>query len=126
MSSNSSCSDGDDAVQAYIRVLGKNGSTQMLKVWLPGLMQLVGDHTKIAIPDQDIAHSSFFYGADDDDDGVQANIRVLGKNGSTQMLKVWLPGLMQLVGDHTKIAIADQDITTLLDADSGLRIQTDA
>ena len=57
---------------------------------------------------------------------MQANIRVLGKNGSTQMLKVWLPGLMQLVGDHTKIAIADQDITTLLDADSGLRIQTDA
>ncbi len=56
---------------------------------------------------------------------MQANIRVLGKNGSTQMLKVWLPGLMQLVGDHSKVAIADSDITSLLDASSGLRIQSD-
>lgn len=56
---------------------------------------------------------------------MQANIRVVGKNGSTQMLKIWLPGLMQLVGDHAKVPIADVDINTLLDADSGLRIQSD-
>lgn len=56
--------------------------------------------------------------------GMQANIRVLGKNGSTQMLKVWLPGLMQLVGDHAKVAIAESEIASLLDADSGLRIQS--
>ena len=55
---------------------------------------------------------------------LQANIRVLGKNGSTQMLKVWLPGLMQLVGDHSKVAIAESDIALLLDAESGLRIQS--
>ncbi|DBA78145.1 TPA: hypothetical protein ACH3X2_008112 [Trebouxia sp. C0005] len=54
----------------------------------------------------------------------KANIRVLGKNGSTQMLKVWLPGLMQLVGDHQKVAIAESDIASLLDAESGLRIQS--
>ncbi|KAL0048386.1 hypothetical protein WJX82_002018 [Trebouxia sp. C0006] len=54
----------------------------------------------------------------------KANIRVLGKNGSTQMLKVWLPGLMQLVGDHSKVAIAESDIASLLDAESGLRIQS--
>lgn len=55
----------------------------------------------------------------------KANIRVVGRNGCTQMLKVWLPGLMQLVGDHAKVAIADVDINTLLDAESGLRIQSD-
>lgn len=42
------------------------------------------------------------------------------------MLKMWLPGLMQLVGDHAKVAIADVDINALLDADTGLRIQSDA
>ena len=56
---------------------------------------------------------------------LQANIRVLGKNGGTQMLKVWLPGLMQLVGDHTKVPIADMDISSLLDAESGFRIQSE-
>ncbi|KAL3142048.1 hypothetical protein ABBQ32_004678 [Trebouxia sp. C0010 RCD-2024] len=55
----------------------------------------------------------------------KANIRVVGSNGCTQMLKIWLPGLMQLVGDHAKVAIADVDISTLLDAESGLRIQSD-
>ncbi|KAL0018043.1 hypothetical protein WJX79_010825 [Trebouxia sp. C0005] len=54
----------------------------------------------------------------------KANIRVLGKNGSTQMLKVWLRGLIQLVGDHQKVAIAESDIASLLDAESGLRIQS--
>ena len=39
------------------------------------------------------------------------------------MLKVWLPGLMQLVGDHAKAAVAkDAHINTLLDSQSGLRI----
>lgn len=57
---------------------------------------------------------------------MQANIRVVGRNGSTQMLKMWLPGLLQLVGDHAKVAIADVDINTLLDAETGLRIQSDA
>ncbi|KAL0018044.1 hypothetical protein WJX79_010825 [Trebouxia sp. C0005] len=55
---------------------------------------------------------------------LRANIRVLGKNGSTQMLKVWLRGLIQLVGDHQKVAIAESDIASLLDAESGLRIQS--
>lgn len=54
----------------------------------------------------------------------QANIRVQGKNGCTQMLKVWLPGLIQLVGDHSKTAIAKSSpIAALLDEESGLRIQ---
>lgn len=56
---------------------------------------------------------------------MQANIRVVGKNGSTQMLKMWLPGVLQLVGDHAKVAIADSHINTVLDAETGLRIQSD-
>lgn len=55
---------------------------------------------------------------------LQANIKVLGSNGRNQMLKVWLPGLMQLVGDHSKTAVAkNTDISSLLDAETGLRIQ---
>ena len=54
---------------------------------------------------------------------LQANIKVQGSNGRNQMLKVWLPGLMQLVGDHAKAAVArDAHINTLLDPQSGLRI----
>lgn len=54
---------------------------------------------------------------------LQANIKVQGSNGRNQMLKVWLPGLMQLVGDHAKAAVAkDAQISTLLDSQSGLRI----
>lgn len=57
---------------------------------------------------------------------LQANIKVLGSNGRNQMLKVWLPGLMQLVGDHSKTAVAkDSSISSLLDAETGLRIQPD-
>ena len=54
---------------------------------------------------------------------LQANIKVQGKNGKNQMLKLWLPGLMQLVGDHAKAAVAkDVHISTLLDSKTGLRI----
>ena len=57
---------------------------------------------------------------------VQANIKVLGSNGRNQMLKVWLPGLMQLVGDHGRVAVEkDTDISELLDAETGLRISSD-
>ncbi|KAL0024429.1 hypothetical protein WJX77_002107 [Trebouxia sp. C0004] len=53
----------------------------------------------------------------------KANIKVQGSNGRNQMLKVWLPGLMQLVGDQAKAAVAcDAHINTLLDPQSGLRI----
>ncbi|KAL3132880.1 hypothetical protein ABBQ38_006799 [Trebouxia sp. C0009 RCD-2024] len=53
----------------------------------------------------------------------KANIKVQGNNGKNQMLKLWLPGLMQLVGDHAKAAVAkDVHINTLLDSKSGLRI----
>ncbi len=39
------------------------------------------------------------------------------------MLKVWLPGLIQLMGDHSKAAvIKDTAISELLDAETGLRI----
>ena len=55
---------------------------------------------------------------------LQANIKVQGHNGRNQMLKVWLPGLMQLVGDHAKAAVAKEaHINTLLDPKTGLRIQ---
>jgi len=38
------------------------------------------------------------------------------------MLKLWLPGLMQLMGDHSKTAvIKDTDINELLDPETGLR-----
>lgn len=54
---------------------------------------------------------------------LQANIKVQGNNGKNQMLKLWLPGLMQLVGDHAKAAVAkDVPINTLLDSKTGLRI----
>lgn len=54
---------------------------------------------------------------------VQANIKVIGNNGQTQMLKVWLSGLVQMVGDHSRTAVAkDTDIANLLDAQTGLRI----
>lgn len=53
----------------------------------------------------------------------KANIKVQGNNGKNQMLKLWLPGLMQLVGDHAKAAVAkDVPINTLLDSKTGLRI----
>ena len=56
---------------------------------------------------------------------LQANIKVKGSNGRTQMLKIWLPGLLQLVGDHAKAAVAKEaHIDTLLDRNSGLRIVT--
>ena len=43
------------------------------------------------------------------------------------MLKIWLPGLVQLVGDHSKTAIAkSSSISALLDEESGLRIQIPA
>ena len=54
---------------------------------------------------------------------VQANIKVQGNNGRNQMLKIWLPDLMQLVGDHAKAAVAkDAHINTLLNSKTGLRI----
>lgn len=54
---------------------------------------------------------------------VQANIKVQGSNGRNQMLKVWLPGLMQLVGDHVKTEVHKRtDIRNLLDIHSGLRL----
>ena len=55
---------------------------------------------------------------------LQANIKVLGSNGRNQMLKFWLPGLLQLVGDHSKTAVSkDSEISSLLDAETGLRIE---
>ena len=58
---------------------------------------------------------------------LQANIKVQGNNGRNQMLKLWLPGLMQLVGDHAKAEVAKEThINTLLDPKTGLRIQTGA
>ena len=54
---------------------------------------------------------------------LQANIKVQGRNDRPQMLKLWLPGLVQLVGDHAKAAVAkDCHIDTLLDRQTGLRI----
>lgn len=53
---------------------------------------------------------------------VQANIKVQGSNGRNQMLKLWLPGLMQLMGDHSKAAVVKHtDINELLDPETGLR-----
>jgi len=53
---------------------------------------------------------------------AQANIKVQGSNGRNQMLKLWLPGLMQLMGDHSKTAVVkDTDINELLDPETGLR-----
>ncbi|DBB04334.1 hypothetical protein WJX77_010670 [Trebouxia sp. C0004] len=52
----------------------------------------------------------------------KANIKVQGSNGRNQTLKLWLPGLMQLMGDHSKIAVVkDTDINELLDPETGLR-----
>ncbi|DBA78138.1 TPA: hypothetical protein ACH3X2_008106 [Trebouxia sp. C0005] len=52
----------------------------------------------------------------------KANIKVQGSNGRNQMLKLWLPGLMQLMGDHSKTAVVkDIDINELLDPETGLR-----
>ena len=54
---------------------------------------------------------------------LQANIKVQGRNNRPQMLKLWLPGLVQLVGDHAKAAVAkDAHIDTLLDRHTGLRV----
>ena len=54
---------------------------------------------------------------------VQANIKVQGRNNRPQMLKLWLSGLVQLVGDHAKAAVANYaHIDTLLDRQTGLRI----
>ena len=56
---------------------------------------------------------------------VQANIKVIGSNGQTQMLKFWLSGLVQMVGDHSRTAVAsDTNIANLLDPATGLRMQT--
>lgn len=53
----------------------------------------------------------------------KANIKVQGSNGRNQMLKLWLPGLMQLVGDHVKTEVHHRiDIRNLLDVHSGLRL----
>lgn len=50
----------------------------------------------------------------------------MGNNGQTQMLKVWLFGLVQMVGDHSRTAVAkDTNIAKLLDPETGLRIQAD-
>ena len=57
---------------------------------------------------------------------MQANIKVKGRNGRNQMLKVWLPSLIQLVGDHVKTAVASNiPICNLLDVHSGLRLKVD-
>lgn len=57
---------------------------------------------------------------------LQANIKVQGSNGRNQMLKLWLPGLMQLMGDHSKTAvIKGTHIDELLDPETGLRILSD-
>ena len=54
---------------------------------------------------------------------LQANIKVQGSNGRNQMLKLWLPGLMQLVGDHVKTEVHKRtDVRYLLDIHSGLRL----
>lgn len=54
---------------------------------------------------------------------LQANIKVRGRNGRHQMLKLWLPGLMQLTGDHSKTTVfKETKINELLDQESGLRI----
>ena len=43
-----------------------------------------------------------------------------------QTLKIWLPGIIQLVGDHVKTAVAaGTDIRQLLDPQSGLRTQAE-
>lgn len=64
---------------------------------------------------------------------VQINIKVIGTGqthghgrtrGSTQLLKVWLPGVVSLAGDHSKAAVAKHtNIASLLDAETGLRIR---
>lgn len=55
---------------------------------------------------------------------MQANIKVVGSNGQTQMLKLWLSGLVQMVGDHSRTPVAsDTNIDNLLDPSTGLRIQ---
>lgn len=55
----------------------------------------------------------------------KASIKVQGSNGRTQMLKVWLPGLVHLIGDHSKTAVdKETDIKELLDSETGLRILT--
>ena len=54
---------------------------------------------------------------------LQANIKVQGSNGRNQMLKLWLPGLLQLMGDHSKTTvIKETKINELLDQETGLRI----
>ena len=56
---------------------------------------------------------------------LQASIKVQGSNGRNQMLKVWLPGLVHLIGDHSKTAVdKETDIKELLDSETGLRILT--
>lgn len=53
---------------------------------------------------------------------VQANIKVHGSNGRCQMLKLWLPGLLQLGGDHVRKELASEiQIEGLLDVRTGLR-----
>ncbi|DBB01365.1 TPA: hypothetical protein ACH3X1_013686 [Trebouxia sp. C0004] len=53
----------------------------------------------------------------------KANIKVQGSNGRNQMLKLWLPGLLQLMGDHSKTTvIKETKINELLDQETGLRI----
>ncbi|KAL0031901.1 hypothetical protein WJX79_004281 [Trebouxia sp. C0005] len=94
---------------------------------LTGILQL-GDccsHLNIKTQDSKIMTPPEFEAAAGCSKGKnwKANIKVQGSNGRNQMLKVWLPGLMQLVGDHAKAAVArDAHISTLLDPQSGLRI----
>lgn len=50
-------------------------------------------------------------------------MRIVGRNGKTQVLKMWLPGLLQLAGDHLKTAVArNAHIDDLLNKSTGLRI----
>lgn len=54
---------------------------------------------------------------------LQANIKVRGSNGRHQMLKLWLPGLIQLTGDHSKTTVVKEtNINELLDQQTGLRM----
>lgn len=54
---------------------------------------------------------------------LQANIKVRGRNGRHQVLKLWLPGLIQLMGDQSKTTVVKETkINELLDQQTGLRM----
>lgn len=56
---------------------------------------------------------------------MQANIKVLGGKGHKQTLKMWLPGLVQLVADCFQPAMMSTTaINNILDVKTGLRITT--